>query len=44
MEGRKLCAAFVYQFRVDISVTILKTCFEKKKLATRDFQPRFGNE
>ena len=44
MEARKLCAAFVSRFRVHISVTILKTCFEKKKLATRDFEPRFGNE
>ena len=44
MEGRKLCTAFVSRFGVHISVTILKACFEKKKLATRDFEPRFGKE
>ena len=44
MEGRKLCTAFVSWFHVHICVTMLKTCFEKKKLATRDYEPRFGNE
>ena len=37
MEGWKLCTALCL-------MTILKTCFEKKKLATRDFDPCFGNE
>ena len=46
MKGRKLYTAFVSQFHVHISVTILRTCFgvEKKKLAARDFKPHFGNE
>ena len=30
MEGRKLCTAFVSRFRANISVTTLKTCYEKK--------------